>query len=120
MEVLVDTNFLMDVVNFKIDLKRVEEWFGKCEFVIASSTKAELEELATQRGKRGAQAKAALSLLKAYGIRVLYTAKQGDSAVLSLARGRVVATNDKQLRKRLHQLGIRTIFIRAKKHLAMI
>jgi rRNA-processing protein FCF1 len=46
--------------------------------------------------------------------------KDADKAFLNIAnKNTIIATNDVDLRKKLKNLGIKTIYLRARKHLAM-
>lgn len=66
-------------------------------------------------------AKIALKLVESKNIEVLETKEKNvDEALLNLAgKDAIVATNDAKLRKKLKTLGNKTIYLRARKHLAM-
>jgi len=66
-------------------------------------------------------AKIALRLIELKNIGMLKTEeKSADKALLNLAdKNTIIATNDIALRKKLKSLGRKTIYLRAKKHLAM-
>jgi rRNA-processing protein FCF1 len=127
MQVILDTNFLVDMFRFKITLAHVEDLLNEpCEFFITQQNIRELKRLKSK------EAKIALSVLESddagktmLGKRIgVITTKSrtgyADDAIVSHVKkerkkGFVVATNDSSFRKRLKPLGIRTIFLRAKK-----
>jgi hypothetical protein len=113
MKVLLDTNFLLMPLKFRVDLfseiARLVE--GKPEYVVLSSSLKELGSL----GKADVVKKivAKTKLVEATG--------KVDEAIAEYAvrENAVVCTNDANLRKRLKALGVKTIFLRGKGHLEM-
>jgi len=111
--VIFDTNFLVDLCRFRIDMDEldniVEEPFELCTL---ESVIKELEKLGTK------EAKVALKLIEAENIKILkFGMANTDNALVELAKTNdvIVATNDRELRKRLGK----AIYIRAKKHLGI-
>ncbi len=120
MKVLLDTNFLIDAVRFRIELGSITGLVGICELTTLSSVETELVRLSNKTSKTGLYAKAALKLIKEGNIKILKFQGLPDNAMLSLAGdATIVATNDIELRKRLKALGRKTIYLKAKKHLAI-
>jgi len=132
--VLLDTNFFVDMFRFKIGFEDVEDVVGsKCEFWVIEATVGELKKT------RAKEAKVALkmigySIVKILRIRekaIRKRAASADDAIISLvgqtkkqskkAKDRptdfIVATNDAKLRKEIKALGARVIYLRARKHL---
>lgn len=124
LKVVLDTNFLIDVVKFKIDLwmeldKLIEHSYDT--FIITNVEK-ELEKIG---GSGNKFANAALKIIKLGKIRRLDLNRKGsgDEAIIKLCENDgniIVATNDIKLRHRVKSKGIKTIYIRAKKHLAIV
>lgn len=117
-KVLLDTNFLMGMFQLKIDIfteldRIMEEPF---KVAIISQTKEELERLAEGAQKEALPAKMALSLIVQRGIETI-PMKEGYAddllAELAQAKGWYLATNDKELRRRV----TKTIFMRQHNHL---
>ncbi len=113
-KVALDTNMLTAVGQLKIDIfQELKGKLGKVEFVIPEQVKKEIEKLAKKQGTRRF-ANVALQLCKKYGVKtVKIEANDADGALRELAnRGYKIATNDRELRRRI---GERVIFIRQRK-----
>ena len=120
--VLLDTNFLLLPVQFKLDIFSLipEVLEDKVEFFVVSNVIEELKQLAKSKGKDGRASNVTLSLLKTRKVEVIKTGgKSCDDALTKVAKdkGMIVATNDKELRKRLKSMGVKTIYLRSKKYL---
>lgn len=115
-KIILDTNFLIDLMKFRIELDEIEDLLIEpYELLTISSVIEELKKIDSKN------AKLALKLVELKNIGILKTKeKDADMAILNLAdKNSVVATNDINLRKKLKALSIKTIYLRAKKHLAM-
>ena len=116
--VILDTNFLLIPVQFKIDIfseiPNILE--DKVEFVVPDKVIEELKRLRESKGKDSIAASVALTLLKKRKIRVVKISWPVDRSLLEFDNV-IVATNDKVLRRRLKAKGIRTIYLRSKKYL---
>lgn len=120
-KVILDTNFLMAVAQFRIDIfseiKRV------CDFpykiCIIDRTVDELNNIVkNQRGKDKDAAKLALSLIKSKDIEKLKTDKGSYVDLLLLdQKDAVIATQDRELRAKLKEKNIHTLMIRQKKYI---
>lgn len=120
MKVLLDTNFLIDLVRFRINLDDITNLIGANELVILSSVERELIKISKGTSKASMHARAALKLIKECDMKLLKLETRPDDAMLKLAdENTIVATNDIELRKRLKALGRKTIYLKAKKHLAI-
>ncbi|NQV08509.1 hypothetical protein HQ529_01505 [Candidatus Woesearchaeota archaeon] len=122
-KIILDTSLLMAVGQFKVDIfseiKRICDFQYK--LVILDRQFDELDRL-LGNGKDGAAAKLALILIKAKGVEVI-KAEQGhvDDLILNAAeKDDVVATVDKNLKKRAVSQGKKVIFLRQKKYLKLI
>jgi rRNA-processing protein FCF1 len=122
MKVILDTNFLVDLARFKIDLEEIPTLLQEpVDFIVLSSTIQELKKIEKNKGKLGSLAKFALEIIKLKQIKVLEEKESPDKAFLSIAdKNTIIATNDSKLRKKLKKLGIKTIYLRAKKYLEVM
>ena len=120
MRVLLDTNFLMDMIRFKADLYILDESFGRYELVTFSSVKDELKSLAKKTTISGRYAKLSLKFIEMNHVHVINSSRRPDNAIIDLAgKDAIAATNDIALRKKLKSMGMRTIYLKSKKHLAI-
>jgi rRNA-processing protein FCF1 len=121
MIVVLDTNFLIDLARYKIDLKQIEGTVGiRCELATLDKVVDELKKIAQSRKKDSKYAKLALILIDLHKIKILSAPERStDKALTFLARSTIIATNDRKLRKNLRAKKFKTIYLRAKKHLAI-
>ena len=120
-KILLDANFLTIPYYFHIDIFEEMDKLMEEEYEILTLDKVveELQKLAEKRGKSGIAAKIGLELIKKKKIKIIKT-KGGrtDELIEKIANENfIVATNDAKLRKRLKEKGVKTIYLRAKKHL---
>lgn len=123
--IVLDTNFFMTAYKQKVDifgeLKRIMDF--KYQVYIIDKTVDELEKLINE-GKLSEKtsAKVALQLLKRKNIKILKTAKDRSVDDLLLAldpRTFIIATQDRELKKRLKARKFKTLVIRQKKHIVL-
>ena len=120
MRVLLDTNFLIDAVRFKVGLGNVHDLVGSSELVTLNSVENELTIISEKTSRAGVYAKVALKLIKESNIKILRSEGRADNAMAKLAGDKtIIATNDIELRKRLKALGRKAIYLKSKKHLAI-
>lgn len=123
MKIIYDTNFIMSMIKFKIDLFAELELIldEPHENVILDSVEKELKNLGKGTRKSSNEAKLSLDFINSDNFHVVKSPKGNvDDVIHSLAdKNTLVATNDIELRKRLKSKGIKTIYLRAKKHLAI-
>ncbi len=122
MKVVIDTNMLMATHQFGLNLfseiERVVN--GKFEILVPKSVINELKGLQDNcKGNDKVSASVALELAKK--CRTIETEKEGDDAVIELAKNfdSAIATNDIELKSRARQNGIPIIYMRQKKYLRM-
>ena len=128
--ILLDTNFLLIPSQFKVDI--FAELDRVCDFqhtaAVMDSTVAELKSLSADAGKslkdrRGA--KMALQLLEAGQVAVIKSRKvfkSADKAILEFASANkdvMVATQDRELKRRLKALGVSVAVLRQKSHIVI-
>lgn len=117
MKLLLDTNFLIDCIRFRIDffhtLSELEDMEGSIDVYVPTFCIEETEKII--RTKKVGEARLALDIIKDYRIKKLDVEKKGsiDSSLFECAKeGFSVATNDKKLLKKLKNNKIRSIRIR--------
>ncbi|NIO44234.1 MAG: hypothetical protein GTN36_01605 [Candidatus Aenigmarchaeota archaeon] len=116
MKIILDTNFLIDCIRFKIDLK--SELRGDKLFVL-DSVVFEIEKVMERGTKESTLAKLALDFINRNKIKVLKSKeKNTDEALVSYSKkGYVIATHDKVLKNKLKKTNAKLIYIRQKKYL---
>ena len=124
MGVLLDTNILM-LIGRGIDIfTQIEELLDtKPEYYVIEPVVKELEKIFAHGGvKERKAAKLALELVKKK-CRVIEVSLSPDKSVddllleIALREGFIVATNDRELRRRLREAGIPEIYFREEKQL---
>ncbi len=120
--IILDTNFLLIPVQFKVDIfeeiKRIVNL--RYQLCIIDKSIDELEKIVTCNSKDKIAAKLALKIIKLKKIKEIKTAgkKHVDDLILNLVKkGHMVATQDKELKKKLKKKGIEVIILRQRKHL---
>ena len=116
-KVAIDTNMLTAILEFKIDVfEEITKKLGKIEFLILEQTIEELEKIKNTKGKEKKKAGFALKVLEKKKWRLeKIPNKNCDDALLELSEKAIVATNDKELKKRIKEKGGEILFIRQKK-----
>ena len=123
-KVILDSNFLFIPSQFQLD---VFEELGNLlsqqfDPVLLSPTKNELQEI-SKKGSPKMRRQASLALKFAEKCRVVYIGKDSkethDDVIVRVAAEWMcpVATNDRELRKRLRNLGVPVIFLRQRHRL---
>ncbi len=124
MKILLDTNFLLIPAIFKVDIfeeiKRIVN--EPYKLYILDKTIDELKKIVKeQKGKHKEAAKIALQFVKQKSLNTIKNSTKDsvDDIIVDIADDYVVATQDKELKKRLKEKNIRIITLRAKKYLVM-
>lgn len=121
--IVLDANFLLYIAKYKIDL--FFELDRVCNFayklVLPQQVADELKKLSKKgKGKDKEAACLALEIARKACVRKV-SARNADDALLVLASKNILATMDKELRKRFKKAGKgRILSIRQKKYLAFI
>jgi len=123
--IILDTNFLVDCLAWKVDffreLDRILPFTYK--LAVVDKTVDELEAISTTaRPTEKIGAKLAKQLIAKKRIAVIATDRKGytDTLILKAAnKDTVVATQDQGLKRRLKEKGIPVIIIRQKKYLQL-
>ena len=119
--VVLDSSAAMMPFEFMIDLEdELIRILGKFHIIVTSSVYDELVFLSKEGGGRKKRlAKPALELIKDY--EKIKTVGNADDSVLNLAvqMDGIVLTNDKELRKRVKEKNLKTIYLRGKQKLVL-
>lgn len=122
LQLILDTNFLILAHRFKIkvfeELDRLIE--EKYEPVISEKIVDEIRAIARSKKRENGVAKVVLKLIKKYCITVEKSKEQVDKWILKKAKGNMICTNDKELKKRLKLLGARVISVKGKSKLGFV
>jgi rRNA-processing protein FCF1 len=118
MKIILDTNFLVDCIRFKIDLK--SELAGS-ELFVLDALFFEMENIVRRGTYESKLAKLALNFVESNSINILETegSNVDDSLISYSKQGYEIATNDKELRGRLKKVGSKIIYIRQKRYLVI-
>ena len=125
LRIILDANFFFIPVQFRLDIfEELANLLNKrFEAVLLSSTKIELEGLAKSNPKVGNQALLALKFAEKCKFVTVdkMPDETYDDVVIRVASdwNCPVATNDKEMKKRLRKNGVATIFLRQKRRLAL-
>ncbi len=113
-KIILDTNFLLTMVRNKIFA--LEQLKGKLpvEFYTLSRVLIELQGLEKNDKKIKKEVGLVNQILKLNSVRVIDSLMESvDNELIKLSKEYVIATNDKELRRRVHQNGGKTVFIRS-------
>ena len=119
--VILDSSAVMMLFEFSIGLEdELTRLLGKFHIVVPRPIFEELKLLSEKgKGKKKLIAKPSLKLIKKYEI--VDVEGNGDDAVLKLAKkfNGIVITNDRELRKRVKEFSLQTIYLRDKSRLVL-
>jgi rRNA-processing protein FCF1 len=116
MKIILDTNFLMAVTQFKIDV--FTQLRGN-ELYTLDKVVDELVKHSKTKAKKAVAAKVALKLVESKGLKVLVSKENDtDTALLEYSKiGYCIATQDRLLLDQIKKSGSKAIYIRQKKYL---
>ena len=119
--VILDSNAILSLFEFSIDLEdELTRLLGSYHILLPSPIFEELKFLSKNgKGKKRQNAKASLEVIKRYEI--MDAEGIGDDSLIYLAQklNGIVVTNDRELRKRLRNASLKTIFLRGKSRLVL-
>jgi rRNA-processing protein FCF1 len=121
MRILIDTNFFIDLLRFRISLHEISTLvLEKYDLFTLDSVLNELNKIANKKTNDSQYAKLSLEFIKNNQIKILKSEGEADKVILKLAdKNILVATNDRELRKMLKRKGTKTIYIKSRKHLGI-
>lgn len=119
-KVILDSNFLMLPVQFKVDifdeLEKVLD--SPFELVTITPVVSELGKISEKSGKDSQAARIAIQLVRRHKIKILDVQGGTDAAILKIANeNTIVCTQDKKLQERLKREKIKTVFLRQRRYL---
>ncbi len=123
MKFLLDTNFLLAVGQFRLDVFSELRNFGKLELYTLDLIVKELEKISEGRGRDSRHAKLALLLIGKKNVKVLKTENRNtDSEIERVAseKDMTVCTQDRALIRKLKARKADVIIIRQKKYLRKV
>ncbi|MBN2127828.1 MAG: hypothetical protein JW703_05600 [Candidatus Diapherotrites archaeon] len=114
-KVAVDTNMLLAITQFNVPITTlIKEKLGNTEFFFPTQVKKELNGLKKELRKEVSIAEKIMEQEKFTEKKV--DAKNADDALLELSKkGFIIATNDKELKKRIQETKGKILFLRQKK-----
>ena len=113
-KILLDTNFLLNMVRYKIH--GFEEIKGKvpAEFFVLTRVLWEMEVKAKNDKKIRNEVKIVKEILANNEVKELNSKIENvDTELMEMSKKYVIATNDKELRERIKSFGGRSIYIRS-------
>ena len=113
-EVLIDANFALIPVQFKLDI------YSELDRIVQRKYQIVTLEPITEEIQKIAKGKLALQMLENKGVRIIPTSiRDVDDAIVDYAEreNAIVCTNDKELENRLREKGITVIYMRGKNRL---
>lgn len=113
MKIILDTNFLIDCIRFKIDIK--SELRGN-ELFIVESIIPEIEKISKRKTKESPLAKITLEIISNFKILESREKETDDSLIEYSKEGYAVATQDKVLKNKIKKIGGKVTYIRQKKY----
>jgi len=117
MKVILDTNFLIDCIRFRIDIK--DELSGN-ELYVLDAVMFEIDKLTETQTEEASLARMVSEFINKNEIMVLESkSKNTDKALVAFAReGYAIATQDKGLKDKVKRLGGRVFYIRQQSYVA--
>lgn len=120
MRVILDTNFMMDCFRYKVDIATIFELYPGARMATVVPVVRELKSLAAKKSTHGRYAKVAMKLIDGFYIIDTKATKADDALLEAADKDNIVATNDEKLRKRIKgRKGLKTIYLRGRKELAV-
>ena len=119
--VILDSSSIMMLFEHSINLEdELARLLGKVSIIVPKQIVDELIFLSKYgKGRKKRLAKPSLDLIKKY--KIIESEGKGDDSVFFLAKklNSIVVTNDRNLRNRLKESSLQTIFLRGKKRLVL-
>ncbi|HLC36272.1 MAG TPA: hypothetical protein VJK05_01535 [archaeon] len=117
-KVALDTNMLLAIKKLKIDVfEEIKESIGKAEFLIPVQVIKEMQKLSEKNKNLEKASNIALQLIKKNKAKEIQSKeKDADKALIELAKkGIIIATNDKELKKKVLKVKGKILNIRKRK-----
>ncbi|HNV01541.1 MAG TPA: hypothetical protein PKK60_03890 [archaeon] len=113
--IILDTNFLLTMVRYKIHGLDEIKTKIKCKFFTMSRVMFELEALGKREKKIAKELLLVKQIIKVNNIKIIdSTTEDVDKELVEKSKeGNIIATNDKNLRERIKKVGGKSIYIRS-------
>ena len=120
-KIILDTNFLTIPYQFNVDIFEEIDRIMEEDYELITLDKVVEELKKMKKGKDTIAARIGLELIEKKNIKVIKTdEKKVDNAIVKLAdKNTTVATNDRDLRRRLKNKNVKVLYLRSKKHIVM-
>ena len=125
MKILLDTNFLLIPVQFKVDIfaeidRIMDEPYRL--YVLEKSIEELKKIVKEQKGKHKEAANIALKLIKQKSLNTIKNSTNDsvDDIIVEIGEEYTIATQDKELKQRLKEKNIKVITLRGKKYLTKV
>lgn len=114
-KIILDTNFLLTMVRYKIHGLEEIKTKTKCKFFTMSRVLFELEALGKREKKIAKELLIVKAIIKNNEVKIIdSTTEDVDKELVEKAQeGYIIATNDKNLRERIKKVGGKSVFIRS-------
>ncbi|MBD3156053.1 MAG: hypothetical protein GF368_05370 [Candidatus Aenigmarchaeota archaeon] len=123
-KIILDTNFLTIPYQFSIDIfDKIKDLVrGEHEILVLDGTVRELKILSNKKGRKSLAARVGLELIEKEDLKVVKTDDGNvDDEIVDLSgEETIVATNDKELIKRLKHKNVKIIYLRGRNRLEMM
>ncbi|HIP74259.1 MAG TPA: DNA-binding protein [Euryarchaeota archaeon] len=119
--VAIDTNMLLVPFQFGVDIfEEIKRLVPGAKIVILRGTIRELDKIAGQGVKEKKYARLAKRLVEVHKVEIIDRDGPVDSELVRLAKkGVIIATNDRELKRRVWEAGGKVISLREKNRLEM-
>ncbi|HDD45937.1 MAG TPA: hypothetical protein ENG42_00530 [Candidatus Aenigmarchaeota archaeon] len=116
MKCVLDTNFIIYLVEKKVDIFSCLCEYGKPKFYITRAVLDEIKKITKNKGSKGKNARAALKLIEELGIKVLKYNSDADKSLIVAAKelGMFLCTHDRKLIDISKKTGIKIVMLRGK------
>jgi rRNA-processing protein FCF1 len=119
-EILIDSSILIAGPQYRLNIfQQLNDLIeGKKEFMTLSTIKKELENLSRKTSVLGLNARRALKAVENLKI-IEVEGKNADDSIVEYAEENkcIVCTDDRELKKKLKKIGVKTIIIKGRKKL---
>ncbi|MFH1240553.1 MAG: hypothetical protein V1672_05050 [Candidatus Diapherotrites archaeon] len=118
-KIALDTSILLDAIEFKVDVfTEIKNKLGDVEFIVPAQIMKELDEISKRDEKKKRQIMLIKEIMNKNGVKIVKCeAKNADLALEMLSQTAIIATNDKELRKRIKSVNNKIIFLRKQKYI---
>ncbi len=113
-KILLDTNFLLTMVRYKIHGFEEIKTKIPAEFYVLTRVLWEIEMKAKKDKKIKNEARIVKEIMKLNNVKEINsTMENADNELMEMSKDYVIATNDKELRERIKSFGGKSIYIRS-------